>query len=179
VTTCDSCGFVYEDVAVGAVAGIVRGFGPRYREVLLDTAGPEGTRDERAARTRPSPTTWSALEYACHVRDVLLVQRDRAVAALVHVRPSFPPMHRDERVELAHYDSQGLETVADQIEMAADLFALVFDDLNQEQLRRSLVYNFPEPTERDLAWLGRHTVHEGEHHLVDIRSVLSGVEPSG
>jgi hypothetical protein len=112
------------------------------------------------------------------VRDVLLVQRDRAIAALVDVRPSFPLMHRDERVALAHYHAQSLETVAVQIGMAAELFALVFDGLDPSQLRRSLVYNFPEPTERDLAWLGRHTVHEAEHHLLDITSVLAGVDPS-
>jgi len=180
MTTCDRCGFVYEDVASDAVAALVRGFGPRYREVLL---GPgRGRRDPRraedAARTRPSPTTWSALEYACHVRDVLFVQRDRAIAALVEVRPNFPLMHRDERVALAHYHAQSLETVAVQIDVAAELFALVFDGLDPSQLRRSLVYNFPEPTERDLAWLGRNTVHEGEHHLLDITSVLAGSDPS-
>jgi hypothetical protein len=26
-----------------------------------------------------------------------------------------------------------------------------------------------------LAWVGRHTIHEGEHHLTDIRKVLSRV----
>jgi hypothetical protein len=39
--------------------------------------------------------------------------------------------------------------------------------------QRRLVYNYPEPAERDLAWLARHTVHEGEHHLFDVDRLLS------
>jgi hypothetical protein len=32
---------------------------------------------------------------------------------------------------------------------------------------------WPEATERDLGWVGRHAVHEGEHHLMDVRRVLA------
>ena len=35
------------------------------------------------------------------VRDVFLVQRERIVSTLVEARPSFPVMHREERVLLA------------------------------------------------------------------------------
>jgi hypothetical protein len=27
--------------------------------------------------------------------------------------------------------------------------------------------------EQNLAWLGRHTVHEGDHHLMDVANVLA------
>jgi hypothetical protein len=67
--------------------------------------------------------------------------------------------------------------VAEQVTMAASLCALVFTELAPEQRARPLVYNYPAPTERDVAWLGRHTVHEGEHHLGDVRSVLARVAP--
>jgi hypothetical protein len=42
-------------------------------------------------RTRPEEGVWSALEYACHVRDVFLVQRDRLYTALVEDTPTFTP----------------------------------------------------------------------------------------
>ena len=177
MTRCDQCGFVYDDVAVTTLADRVRSFGPRYREALLGSEVIVGGED--LARTRPAPATWSALEYACHVRDVLLVQRERAVAALVEDCPSFPRMHRDERVALAGYDVQRPVDVADELSMAASLLGLVFDRLDDSQWRRPLVYNFPEPAEHDVAWLGRHTVHEGEHHLGDIRAVLKGLDPTG
>jgi hypothetical protein len=37
------------------------------------------------------------------------------------------------------------------------------------------VYNFPEPAERPLLWVGQHCVHEGEHHLQDVQQVLDRV----
>ncbi len=119
--------------------------------------------------------TWSALEYACHVRDVLLIQRDRVILALVEESPSFAPMHRDERVGLAGYDHERPLEVAAQVTMAAELFGQLFDRLSEEQLGRHCLYNFPAPTERDLDWVGRHTAHEVTHHLHDVRGGLDRV----
>jgi S-DNA-T family DNA segregation ATPase FtsK/SpoIIIE len=61
----------------------------------------------------------------------------------------------------------------DELPVAADLAAAVFAKRSSEEWRRALVYNYPEPVERDLAWLGRHTVHEGEHNLFDVDRLLS------
>jgi hypothetical protein len=122
---------------------------------------------------------WSALEYVCHVRDVLLVQRDRAVLARVEERPSFARMYRDERVLICRYADQDPGDVLTQLAMAAEMCALVFDGLDDRNWSRRLVYNWPERAEFDLAWLGRHTVHEVEHHLRDVGSVLKRVLPAG
>ena len=87
---CESCGFSYElDRAEGAgdrlLAGVLE-----MNDVVrrLDDPG-----------VRPEPATWSPLEYLCHVRDVLLVQRERVLQARREDVPSFAPMGRDERVE--------------------------------------------------------------------------------
>jgi hypothetical protein len=40
-------------------------------------------------------------------------------------------------------------------------------------LARPCIYNYPEPLERDVAWLGHHTLHEATHHLEDLRSALA------
>lgn len=145
---------------------------PRYEAAL------EGIGSADAAR-RPAPEVWSALEYCCHVRDVLLVERDRVVLALMEDRPSVARMHRDERVLLCRYVSQAPAVVLDQLAMAAELAALVFSALRPADWSRLLVYNWPEPAEHDLAWLGRHTVHECEHHLGDVTEVLARVGASG
>jgi len=34
------------------------------------------------------------------------------------------------------------------------------------------VYNFTTPSERTVVWLGQHTLHEAEHHLLDIDAVI-------
>ena len=167
VTECAECGYVYEDLAVAAIAPALLALGPRYREQL------DGADPVTAAR-RPAPTVWSALEYASHVRDVLLVQRDRVVLAQVEERPSFARMYRDERVELCAYSAYPIATVVDQLEMAARLCAGTFGAIEEQAWARCFLYNWPAPLEHDLAWLGRHAVHEGVHHLLDVRRALAG-----
>jgi hypothetical protein len=46
------------------------------------------------------------------------------------------------------------------------------DGLDVSAWARRLVYNWPVAAQRDLAWLGRNTVHEGDHHLMDIGKIL-------
>lgn len=127
---CEQCGFVYESLAPGDIGSAIRSLARQIRaELVARAASP-------AVRTRPAPSVWSALEYACHVRDVLLVQRERALLAQVEERPSFARMYRDERVSLAGYRDEQPEDVADHLTMAAALVARVFDGLTAQQLAR-------------------------------------------
>jgi S-DNA-T family DNA segregation ATPase FtsK/SpoIIIE len=82
-------------------------------------------------------------------------------------------MYRDERVALAGYPEERPEEVARELLVAANLAGKVFERLSAEQARRLCIYNFPASTERNVAWLGAHTVHEASHHLRDVRSVLA------
>ncbi|HEY7916793.1 MAG TPA: DinB family protein [Acidimicrobiales bacterium] len=166
---CDQCGFGYEALATGEVPGTLRAHAERYGELLLRAQPAD------LVRTRPTPEVWSALEYTCHVRDVLLIQRDRVVLALVEDTPSYPPMYRDERVSLVGYQRESVAELVDELAMAANLMAKVFGGLSPEQLGRRCIYSFPRATERDVAWLGRHTVHETAHHLGDVQAVLTQV----
>jgi S-DNA-T family DNA segregation ATPase FtsK/SpoIIIE len=168
MTSCAGCAFVYEDLAVERVPPGLREIGRNTRQALGDV-NPE------IASTRPEETIWSALEYACHLRDVLLVQRERVVLALVEERPHPVPMWRDERVTICRYDAQPLADVVDQLAMAGELCALAFEGLTPAGWIRELVYSWPTTEVRDLAWVGRHTVHEGIHHLGDIHRVLAAV----
>ena len=142
-----------------------------YREAL-------GGGNQANLSLRPMPSTWSALEYVCHVRDVFLVQRERVVLTQVEEVPSFARMYRDERVELCGYNAQSAASALAQVEMAAELCALAFQRVEGPTWSRRFVYNWPAAGENDLAWLGRHTVHEGEHHLMDVRRVLALVRVS-
>jgi hypothetical protein len=169
---CVECGFIYDSCAVDTVAGTTRELSAAYGEALSEREA------ARLVRRRPEPSVWSALEYACHVRDVLLVQRDRALLALVEHNPSFHPMYRDQRVDLAGYDREDQAAVPGQLMMAADLFARVFEARSAEDLARPCIYHYPEPSQRDVAWLARHTMHEVVHHLGDVRSVLARVSRS-
>lgn len=170
---CDPCGFIYADVNAQALPTRFAAFGARYLALLLPPDQPAAW--SNILRTRPAADVWSALEYACHVRDVFLVQRDRLYTALVEDTPAFPPMYRDHRVTLARYNAQDPAEVAAQLATAARLIAQAFDALDPGQLQRRCIYNFPAPAEHPLLWVGQHAVHEGEHHLRDIAAVIARV----
>lgn len=167
VTACAECDFAFETVDESEIAERLRALAAEYGATLA------GVPDD-VVRRRPAPGVWSPVEYCCHVRDLCFVQRERAILALVEDCPGFARMYRDERVELAHYDRQSPGEVVAQLATAAELCALVFDGLGSEQLSRRLIYNYPLPAEFDLAWMGRHTVHELVHHLGDVRAGLAG-----
>ncbi len=163
---CDSCDFIYADHVDDDLIESIRSFGPNFQAVLVEAAtSPE-------LRQRRDTKTWTALEYACHVRDVLLVQRERLFLALVEHNPTFVPMYREERVRLDSYNTQNPDDVAVQIAIAADLFANACANLDANSWERTCIYNFPKPSQRTLRWLGAHALHEGEHHLRDITSVI-------
>jgi len=122
--------------------------------------------------TRPDAVTWSPLEYGCHLRDVLLVQRERVLLARRTDRPEPEPMGRDERVEHDGYASQDPSDVARQLDDAATMFANVLARLNLADWERMLVYNYPERMERTLRWVAVHTLHELVHHGADIDAQL-------
>lgn len=162
---CDGCGFVYDlGGASSAGADIVRGV-DELVVVLLGAGG------DVSARTQPE--RWSPLEYGCHLRDVLLVQRERVLDARRRDRPAFTPMGRDERVGHDGYADQAVEDVARQLVDAGMLFANVLARLGPDDWERLVVYNFPARTERSLRWVAVHTVHEVRHHLGDIRGQLA------
>lgn len=160
---CAGCGFEYDlDDATGAGAAIVEGAG----ELAVLLGG------DRDVRTRPDPDTWSPLEYGCHVRDVLLVQRERVLAAVITDRPSFDPMNRDERAGHDGYADQAPDRVGRQLGEAAYLFANVLSRLTPDEWDRVLMYSYPKLFERSLRWVAVHTVHEVQHHLLDVRRQL-------
>ena len=161
---CADCGFVYD---LGRSETVERDIGEQVAEVVaLLRAG------EVDLRSRRRPGMWSPLEYGCHLRDMLLVQRERVLAARRVDRPDCAPMGREERVVHDGYAEQEPADVACQLTDAAELFGNVLARLAADDWDRTVVYHYPETSERSLRWLAVHTVHEAQHHLLDIRRQL-------
>jgi hypothetical protein len=164
---CDECGFVYDESRHPAAAAEIRAGSDAIAARLSDL-------EASAARRRPTPAIWSPVEYAAHVRDVLLVQRERVLEVRRSSRPPHPaPMGRDERVDHDGYADQDPVAVARQLRDAALLLANVLDRLDAGAWSRMLVYNYPEPFERTLRWVAVHTVHEVQHHRLDVERQLT------
>lgn len=166
MNTCAECGFVYDLASAADVPSLAREHAVEYADLL--------GADSVKLRERGKPDVWSPLEYACHVRDVLLAQRERVLAARRSDNPPSTAMGRDERVEHDGYAQQHPADVARQIRDAALLFANVLERLGDDDWERTLVFLYPEPADRSLRWLAVHTLHELRHHLMDIHRQLDG-----
>ncbi|MEY2422573.1 MAG: hypothetical protein QOI95_2640 [Acidimicrobiaceae bacterium] len=148
----------------------LRAFGKRYRIPL--TRGLKGEDLDALLRAHPLEDTWSALEYACHVRDVLQIQTARLQRALVEDGFTPESMRRNERAIEQRYNEQDPAAVAEEVAAAAAAIADDVEAIDDAGFARTMTYFYPEKAERPLTWVVQHTVHEAEHHLLDVGRVL-------
>lgn len=163
---CDECGFDYDAAVVTEAAESLRSFGRRYRAPL--TRGLPGEDLLALLRTRSEPDVWSPLEYACHMRDVLVVQRGRLARVLAEEHPTLERFGMWDWPEQDSYNDQDPAVVLDELTDAADAMAAAVEAVPVDGWSRTAVYGYPRPTDRTLAWLVTHSVHEGHHHLLDV-----------
>ena len=166
VERCQECGYDYDLAAATHAGHEIQAGVAELAELLTTTAAP------RLAQ-RTAPQRWSPLEYACHVRDVLLTQRERVLLARRAHIPSAVPMGRDERVAHEGYAEQDPIEVAEELTMAARLLANVLRRLDTPDWELRLIYNWPQRTERTLRWVAANTLHDVRHHLLDIPRQLA------
>ena len=86
--------------------------------------------------------------------------------------PDVVAMGRDERVEHDGYESQLTLDVARQLDDAASLFAHVLSLIEGDTWDRTMIYNYPERTERSLRWVAVHTLHEARRRERDVEAQL-------
>lgn len=171
---CDECGFDYDTGDLqGTVTTLVRQSAECSMALTKAAAGP----DSNVVRIRPEPEVWSAIEYACHVRDVLEVQRFRIAQCLAEDRPVYAPMDRTGRVKEAKYEDQDPMEVAAALMRFAREFGAAARVLQPHELGKLGLYNYPVRAPRSLGWLIRHTAHEIQHHRQDIIKILAILEP--
>ena len=167
---CDECGFVYEDLAADALPAAIRSFAKRYRAPLTRFLPGEG--GDSLVRQRPAPDTWSALEYAAHVRDVFASYDGWIHQCLEEERPVLQgPTPDDLAVERRYRDDDPAavaEALAANAErLAATVEAVPTDGWERVGIRRD--------EERSVLFTARRAVHEGSHHLLDVGRGLRAV----
>lgn len=167
---CEACGFSDEGIAPADVVAALRGFGRRYRAPL--TRFLSGEDGDALLRTRPAPDVWSALEYACHVRDVLRWYDERVGAALVEDRPEMLGPTPDEAAERDRYNEQDPAAAAGALAANAERLAATFESMPDSGWER--IY-FRRGYEWTVLFTARRSMHEGSHHLLDIGRGLRAV----
>ena len=147
------------DLARDQIAEALRTVAAQYPSRLVGT----GT---DALRRRPTPTTWSALEYATHVSDLLRVQHELVTATLDCREPRFGSMPPESRAVEQHDDQPDPVAVGRELGSAAESLAALFESLGGHDGQRTGRHqSVPTP---ELVSIGRRTVHELVHHLLDI-----------
>jgi hypothetical protein len=164
MTTCDECGFeLDEDRALEA--------GPEIVEGAIKLAQLLNSPTHHFAERREAHT-WSPLEYACHLRDVMIVQRERILLGLREDRPAPPMMGSEDRVIRDGYAEQQPRDVGRQLTDAARLLANVMARITVADWGRPVRYAGYTPEERSLRWVAVDTWHEMHHHTLDIERQL-------
>lgn len=153
---CPECGFDpdYDSADTGA----------RTRAAIQGwTAVLEGS----GASTRPAPTTWSPVEYACHVRDVQLVFAGRLTDMLSLDDAKFANWDGEQAAIDGRYWDQDPAVVAAALSDSAGRIAAVFDSVSGAAWERTGTRG--DGRVFTVAEFARYFLHEVEHHLRDAR----------
>ena len=153
---CPDCGFDAGSMPLGQA------------RALLDAAASSMLRalSTSTARMRPRPTTWSALEYACHVRDTCDVFRARIDLVVEQDNPTFPNWDQDATAIESRYDQQEPQTVATELRRALDELLDQLDAIPNDAWERPALRS--NGSRFTLASLLRYLVHDPVHHAHDV-----------
>jgi len=163
---CPECGYEAQAISRGSFGRVVRDNAETWSAVLA----------RPTAATRPEPTVWSPLEYACHVRDVHRIFAERLRSMLEEDGPRFANWDQDETAIEQGYAEQDPAVVAVELAEAAHAVAAAYDDVppgaEATWARPGLRSDGSEFT---VDTLGRYHLHDILHHAWDVRSEVAAV----
>lgn len=152
------------------VAGVPRQQVADRLRANADAWGPVLERGD--ARERPEPSTWSALEYGCHVRDVFVLFAERLDLMLREEDPLFASWDQDETAVTSRYGEQDPAAVAADTVRSGHALAARFEGLDEATWlrtgRRSDGAGFTVES------FARYLLHDPVHHLHDVGGAAGG-----
>jgi len=165
---CADCELSYPDITVERAVASIRQIPTAARVAAL--AVPVLKRGER-----PTPGTWSVTEYVCHLRDVYVTYTIRLHRARTEDRPQLEPMLNDLRARRFRYNERDPSPVLDELTVCVAGFC---EEIARTRDWDRLVTRLPDE-QRTALWLVRQAMHEGAHHVRDIRAVGEAVAAVG
>ncbi len=154
---CPECGLDVRDVALTAIPAMIRANADQWDAVLT------GPGDHQQ---RPGPAKWSALEYGCHVRDVLRLYDTRLALMLTVDGPRYPNWDQDATALEDRYAEQEPAYVAAEIVSAAEFIAARFARVTGDQWQRPGFRS--DGAEFTIETFARYFIHDPVHHLYDV-----------
>jgi hypothetical protein len=165
---CPECGFDAQGFPRERVGDLVRHNARQWQDVLA------GDGD---LTSRPSDDRWSALEYACHVRDVFRLYDERLRLMLAEDDPDFANWDQDVTAVESRYGEQDPTEVSAAIAEAAARIADRFDGVAGDQWART--GNRSDGKRFTVESFARYFVHDPEHHLDDVQRGFAMLGPDG
>jgi hypothetical protein len=154
---CTECGFTAATLSYDEIPDLIRHNAAAWAPVLA----------RQGVAERPDENTWSALEYAAHVRDVFRIFHTRLGLMLTEPDPPFANWDQDATAVAERYNEQDPRVVAAELTQAAatvaDAFAAVPPGDRERTGRRSDGARFTVTT------LAQYFIHDPTHHLHDVQ----------
>jgi hypothetical protein len=122
-----------------------------------------------SVRVRPDDSTWSPLEYAAHVRDVMAVYRERLRLMIETEDPLYPNWDQDESAIAERYNEQDPAVVGVQIAANGSDLAGAFGALAAEQWLR--VGRRSDGASFTVSSMAKYMTHDLIHHRWDVSGV--------
>lgn len=164
---CPECGFDAASEDVDRIAESIRSNAATWRRLLAD---PRSTR-------RPSDDVWSALEYACHVRDVYRIYDGRLARMLAEDDPLYQNWDQDATAVEARYTEQSPATVAAEVDTAASDIAARFETVSGDQWRRT--GRRSDGATFTIDTFARYFLHDIVHHVYDVDRGFAVLDATG
>lgn len=155
---CPECGYDAAAITGRDVAGLLRDEVAGWRTALAGSPA--------AVLTRPSPQTWSVLEYGAHVRDVCRVAVGRFRLMLSEDDARFADWDQDAAATADAYGSQDPARVSDELAAAAGSLADLLDGVRPADWSRTGLRSNGSAFTVDT--LARYVLHDVVHHGHDI-----------
>lgn len=153
---CPECGFDSRSVTRDEVPGLIRDNTSKWSQPL----------SQPTSGDRPAPGVWSPVEYACHVRDVHVLFRQRLMLMLTEDDPQFANWNQDDAAVEHRYREQSASGVLPELQANAEHIARDFAAVSGDQWgrtgRRSDGAIFTVDT------FARYYLHDIVHHIYDV-----------
>ncbi len=154
---CPECGFDAAQLDRDDVGAMLRANAEQWTELL----------EHPLVAQRPAPTTWSGLEYACHVRDVCLLYLQRLDRMLAEDGPHYDNWDQDATAIEQRYDLQDPATVASELVDAAEALADRFEEVSGDGWERTGFRG--DGAAFTVESFARYLIHDPVHHVDDVR----------
>jgi hypothetical protein len=156
---CAECGFDSGDYAREELATVI----------LANAAEWENQLTREDVKDRPSADRWSVLEYACHMRDVYRIFRERLALMQSQDNPVFANWDQDETAVAERYELQDPAEVSAGLLVAAEEMAAQLNSVTDDQWARPGTRS--NGSQFSIETLGLYELHDSIHHLWDVTDV--------